>query len=48
MEPMPDTVAYLLQGLGATFLLAGGYIFSLFWRFRSAEKDVNTIEKLKN
>ena len=48
MTTTPDTVAYLLLGLGATFLLAGGYIFSLFWRFRSAEKDLNTIDKLKN
>lgn len=44
---MPDTAAYLILGLVVVFGIMGIYLASLILRFRSAEKDLKTIEQLK-
>jgi hypothetical protein len=45
---MPDTAAYLILGLVAVFGIMGFYVLTLVTRFRSAEKDIQTIDQLKD
>jgi hypothetical protein len=43
----PDTLNYLLLGLGAVFVIMGGLIGSMILRFRSLQKDIDVINRLK-
>ncbi|MCU0512672.1 MAG: hypothetical protein MUE40_08890 [Anaerolineae bacterium] len=45
---MPDTFAYLVLGLVVVFGIIGGYMGSLYVRFRGAEKDRQLIEQLRD
>lgn len=45
---MPETTAYLILGLVVTTVIMAGFVLSIFLRYRSLEKDAETLEKLKN
>lgn len=44
----PDTLSYLLLGLGVVTLISAGFIGSLILRYRSLQKDMELIEKLRD
>jgi ABC-type polysaccharide/polyol phosphate export permease len=45
---MPETTPYLILGLVAVTIIMGAFIASLVTRYRSLEKDVETLERLKD
>jgi hypothetical protein len=46
--PTPDTMSYLLLGLTVAALLVGGYVVSMFVRFRNLQKDAETLKQLED
>jgi ABC-type polysaccharide/polyol phosphate export permease len=46
--PTPDTVPYLLLGLGIVTLIAAGFLGSLYVRYRNLQKDLQVIEQLRD
>jgi hypothetical protein len=44
----PDTGAYLILGLIATFVIFGVFIGSMVLRHRNLDRDLELIEQLKN
>lgn len=47
-QTTPDTVAYLLLGLGVVTLIAAGFLGSLYVRYRNLQKDLQVIEQLRD
>jgi hypothetical protein len=44
---MPDTTGYLIMGLVVVFILLGGYITSLWMRYRNLQQDIQLIEQVR-
>jgi hypothetical protein len=44
----PDTFGYLILGLGVVSTIAALFIGSIVVRYRSLQKDLETIEQLRN
>ena len=47
-ETTPDTLAYLYLGLAAVAIIAVGFISSLYFRYRSFQKDLQVMEQLRD
>lgn len=48
MEGTPDTLAYLYLGLAVLVVIGGGFIASLFVRYRNLQNDLRVIEYLRD
>lgn len=46
MPTPPETTNYLYLALAATFILAGGYVASIWFRLQNLNKDEKLIEQL--
>jgi hypothetical protein len=45
-EPTPDTLAYLMAGYAAFWVLSFAFVFSLWARTRNLEKDIEVLRQL--
>jgi len=43
----PDNVSYLILALGSVFVIMGGFVVSLFARYRNLQQDIEVIEQLR-
>ncbi len=43
---IPDNLAYLVLGLGALFVILGGWVGSYFWRLRNLRRDMAFLERM--
>jgi hypothetical protein len=47
-DPTPDTSGYMLAGYAVFFIVSSIYLFSLYVRNRSLQRDLETIEHLES
>jgi len=46
LESVPDTSRFFIAGYTVAFVTLGLYLLSLWWRFRSLQKDIETLQEL--
>ena len=48
MPTTPETLNYLLMGLAVVFGFSGVFIASVYTRFQSLNKDIETLKRIQN
>ncbi|MFP4322984.1 MAG: hypothetical protein ACLFTK_11075 [Anaerolineales bacterium] len=44
---MPETLDFMIYGYSAAFILLGGLVASIWWRFRQLQADETTLQNLE-
>ena len=46
-EAIPNTSGYMIAGYVIAFLIMGLYVFSIYWRTRNLQQDLDTLQELE-